>query len=235
MQPWAWQGIVTSIVAAVLFAVGATVLTWVRNKWPKYGSLALYWVATAACLSILSFALTGYVPFASHPPQVTADNIENNIKLWSENLGLAFTNAPIPDSYFGYRITTGSGNQIQVSRSTKQKPAYLQLAATLAVSLEHQAILGTLKKDQIETMMQEITLEVSKKGLGFAIASSVIPQTGTNSIGQTVMVFQKGISIASLSETSFASSIDEMESTIVLARVATQLALKRVTRPRSAF
>ena len=149
---WA-QGIITSVAATILCIGGATALTWIKNKWPKYGGLALYWFASAACLAVLWFAFTGHVPFAKVQQEVTAENIEANIKLWSENLGLAFTKANVPDSYFAYTITTHTGTPIQVFRPQKEKPAYIQFIATLTLSAEHQAVMKTLTQGQVETVM----------------------------------------------------------------------------------
>ncbi len=233
MPEWTWQGILTSIVATVLWAVGATMLTWIKHKWPKYGDLALYWVASAACLAVIVFATTGYRPFAKPRLQVTPENIESNVKLWSEDLGLAFTKGNIPDTYFALSLTTRTGTPIQVTRATKEKPSYLQFVTTLAFSPEHQAVMGTLTKDQIDTVMQEIALELAKTRVGSAIATMNMPQTGTNVVGQTMVVLQKAAPIAELNEARFSDYIDDMEFTASLTRSATSLALRRATIART--
>lgn len=135
MPDWTWQGVITSIVATVLWFGGASVLTWIRKKWPNAGNLALFWVASAACLAVLWYTATGIRPFTDRPERVTADNIETNLKTWCTNLGLAFVNQSqaVPDSYFAYTVTTRDGNQIVVSRRTKEKPAYLQFETDLVL------------------------------------------------------------------------------------------------------
>jgi hypothetical protein len=228
MESWISQGIITSTLATVLWAGGATLLTWIRNRWPTYGTLALYWVASAACLAVLWFATTGYVPFSTVPPRVTSENIEANMKQWSENLGLAFTKANIPDSYFAYTITTRSGTPIQVLRSQKEKPSYLQFVSTLMMAPEHQAIMGTLTKDQVDTVTQEIAIELDKTRVGFVIATVGLPQTGANSVGQTAIVLQRAGLITSLNESDFAAYVDDMEFAVQLTRAATTLAIKRM-------
>ena len=223
------QGIVTSILATLLCFGGATMLTWIKTRWPQYGDLVRYWLASAASLAVLWFAMTGYVPFSKRQLQITPDNIEANLKAWFENVGLPFTKANLPDTYFSYAITTRTGTPIQVSRMTKDKPAYLQFASTLMMSPEHQAMMGTLTKDQIETATEEIALELAKTRVGFAIASMNLPQTGTNATGQTAIILQKSAPIAGFSESSLGDYVDDMEFTVTLVRATTSLALRRAT------
>jgi hypothetical protein len=232
MPDWVWQGTFTSVVAALLFLGGATVLTWIRKRWPTYGNLALFWVASAACLGVLWFAVTGYAPFSSRPLRITTDNVEANMKLWCENLGLAFRQTNLPDTYFGYMITTRTGTQMSVSRRTKERPAYLQFETDILFAPEHQAVLSTLNKDQIETVMEEIGLELNKTRVGFTVGSLAMPQTTNNQIGQAFIALQKAAPIADLNENGFASYIDDMEFSAGLARNATQLALRRETKQR---
>jgi hypothetical protein len=194
-----------------------------------------YWLSTVAALAVLLFATTGYIPFAKpKPPEVNVDSIEKAVKIWSENLGLAFTKGNVPDTYFFYTITTRTGTPITVSRMTKEMPIYLQFQANLTFSPEHQAILGTLNKDQLDTVTQEITLELAKTRVGSAIATMGIPPAaGTNMIGQTVIALQKAAPISGLSEDKFAACVDDMEFTVALARAAVNLALRHATAGRT--
>ena len=224
---WTWQGILTGLLATGLWAVGATVLTWVKNKWPKYGDLALYWIASFACLGIVWYAATGYIPFSQPQVRVTSENVESNVKAWSESAGLGFVKAPISDSYFGYTLTTRTGTPIQVSRLRSEKQSYLQFASTISFAPEHQAILGTLTKEEVDAVVQEITLELTRTRVGFAIANLGIPQTGVSTTTQTAVILQKAVLITNLSEPTFTSCIDDMEFSVTTLRAATILALRR--------
>src|SRR5258708_2795016 len=192
MGSWT-QGIITSRLASVFCVGGATVLTWIKSRWPTYGNLALYWIASATCLALLWFAFTGYVPFSRRPPEMTTDNIESNVKLWFEDLGMAFKKTGTPDTYFSYSLTTRLGTPLQVSRLAKEKTAYLQLVSTLTLSPQHQAMMLTLSQDQVDAIIEEMALELSKTRIGFTIIKH-IPQTGM------AVVFQKSIPIADLTE-----------------------------------
>jgi hypothetical protein len=232
METWLWQGILTSVLAAVLWLGGATALTWVKRKWPKYGDLALYWIAIAACMAVIWFAVSGHALFSWPQPQVTPENIEANVRHWSEDLGLAYTRGTAPDSYFAYSLTTRTGTSIQVFRSVKDKPAFLQFGSQLTMSPEHQAMMATLTKEQVDTVVQEIALELDRTRVGFTIATLSTPQTSTP-VKQTVIVLQKATPITNLDEASFAAAADDIEFTVQLVRATTSLALRRARTNRS--
>ncbi|HXX18377.1 MAG TPA: hypothetical protein VEJ46_03155 [Candidatus Acidoferrum sp.] len=227
MGNWFWQGTLTSVAATILWLGGATVLTWIRYKWPKYGSLALYWIASAACIGVLWLATTGYVPFTKHQPEVTPDNIEQNLKVWSEDLGIPYASQPMPDTYFAFSMTTRSGTQFQVIRSTKEKPAYLQFQSQMTLAPDLQALMGTLAPSQVEEVTQEVTVELAKSRVGFTMATASTQQPNGKPITQTVILLQKGAPIASLNEYNFSGYVDDIEFTAQLAKAATAVALKR--------
>jgi hypothetical protein len=228
METW-FSGIVTSIIATLFLAACAAALTWVKSRWPRYGDLALFWFASAACFCVLWLAFTGYRPFSKVTPQVTAENIEAYIKAWSEELGMGFVKASAPDSYFAYTVSTRTNTPIQIARLRNDKPAYLQLTSTVMFAPEHQAALSTLTKDQIDTIFQEIALELNKTRVGFTIATLGLPQTGTNSVGQTAVVLQRAALITSVNEVRYTELLDDMEFAVQLTRVAASLSIKRAT------
>lgn len=237
-----WKAVFQSIFSRAVWEIilivgGGAVIGVVKAKWPNYAPRVLYGAAGAACIAALLFTMTGRAILSSPPPpETTPDNIEANVKVWSENFGIAFTKASIADTYFAFMLTTRSGLPVQVARMTREKPAYLQFATTLTFAPEHQAVLGTLTKDQIDTVMQEIALELAKTRVGSAIGTVSVPQTGTNILGQqTVIVLQRAAPIVNLNEAKFSDSIDDMEFTASLVRAATSLALRRATASRVAL
>lgn len=237
MDSWLWQGIVTSVLATLLWFGGATVLTWIKHKWPRYGDLALYWVACAACLAVLWFAITGYVPFSTRPPQITPENIEANLKAWSENLGLGITKVsqliPEQDAYFGMVVTLQSGNPVTVFRG-KQKPGYLQMQCPLALSQEHLAMLNKLTKDEAHAATQEVLLELARTKLGFQMmtASGQLVAPGGSAaqpivLQQTIVIMKAAPITNDLTEATFAQHINEIDSAIAIVRGSTELTLQR--------
>jgi len=232
---WTWQGILTSVLATLLLGGVSYMFTWARNKWPKYGDLVRYWLIIFAVLSVLVYTLTGYVPFAKpKPPEITASNIEQNIKQWCESLGLPFAKGNMPDSmaFFSYSVTS-KNNQITTVARTKDKPNYLQFLASLNFSPEHQAILGTLTKDQVYDVMQKIELELARTRVGSAIATVGVSQSGPIPAGaQTIIQNDKAIPIDSLNEYNFGLCIDDVDFTVNAARAVTNITMREITATR---
>src|SRR5260370_39918662 len=85
---WSWQGVITSIVSALLLGGIPTLLTWIKKKWPQHGELVRYWLTTAAALAILLYATTAYVLFAKHEVKITPADLEEQFKIWAEHLGM---------------------------------------------------------------------------------------------------------------------------------------------------
>jgi hypothetical protein len=121
---------------------------------------------------------------------------------------------------------------VMVSRAMKDKPAFLQFATTITFSPEHQAVMGTLTKDQVDTVIQEISLELARTRVGSAIGTMSLPQTGTNGVGQTMVVLQKAAPIGNLTEARFADAVDDIEFTVSLVRAAANLSLRHVAASR---
>ena len=241
---WTWQGTLTSVAAALLLLGVPTLLTWVKKKWPQHGELVRYWLTSAAAMAILLYATTGYILFAKHEVKITPENLELNIRKWSDDLGFSVARLqpgalPQPmEIYFGLAITLSNGNPILVYRA-REKSAFLQLVCPLALSPEHLQAMAKLRPDQQEAVNQEIQLELSKTKVGFSVTTSkaAAPQaSGSPPIGggqillQQMVILSKGVPISGdLNEATFASDLDEMDDAITLTRAQTALALRRYT------
>ncbi len=230
-----WKAIGQSLFSRALWEIiiiigGGALIGVLKAKWPSYAPRAIYVVAGAACTAIILFTLTGRAILSNPlPPETGPDNIEENVKLWSEDLGLAFTKANIPDTHFAYSITTGNGIAIQVMRSKKEKPFYLQMITTLLLSPANQATLTTLTKDQIDSFTDELSVELNKGRVGFSLAFMSMPQTGTNAASQTILVLQKAAPINGLTELGFSQLTDDINFTAQLVKADTTLILRRMT------
>jgi hypothetical protein len=124
MNNWIFQGVFTSVVAALIWAGSASLLTWIIAKWPKVGNTILYWLGSAVLIGILWFVIAGHPPFLAPPPLVNSDNIEKNIKLWSENLGIPIVRQDVPtgsDFSFLYTVTTKDGLPIEVGEACQKQ------------------------------------------------------------------------------------------------------------------
>ncbi len=165
MGGWA-QGIFTSLIASVLIVGIPTLLTWIKNKWPQHGELVRFWLTTAAALAILLYATTGYIPFAKHEIQITPENLEENIKLWAEHLGMNIGPATESDSYFAHTLSIPNMAQpVEVFRS-KEKPGYLQFKATIQVAKEHQMAFSKMSQEAIDRINEQLALDIGRANLG---------------------------------------------------------------------
>jgi len=115
---------------------------------------------------------------------------------------------------FIYLIALPSGRSVLVG-NPKQREGYLQLEGTMALGPEHQAALKKLSPTQLESIMDEINLEMAIGKVGFGFVN-----------GPTQAMFvSKAIPISSsLNENSFVGYLDEMDSALLLAREAIRLA-----------
>lgn len=233
-----WKAIFQSLFSRAIWEIvliigGGAVIGTIKAKWPNYAPRVLYGISGATCVAVLLFTLTGRAILSSPlPPDSTPENVEANVKLWSENLELPFAKTTVADSYFAYSITTRTGTPIVVTRATKEKTSYLQFVSTITFAPEHQAVLGTLTKEQVDTVMQEISLELSRTRVASTIATRGLPETGANVARQTMVVLQRAQLISSLDEGQFADRVDDMEFAVAMVRSATSLSLRRATAAR---
>jgi hypothetical protein len=83
-------------------------------------------------LQLFGLQATGRSPFAKQQIEITPENIEENLKIWADNVAISLTRANIPESYFGYIANHPGADAIQVFRA-KDKPGYLQFSATISL------------------------------------------------------------------------------------------------------
>ncbi|HXY15357.1 MAG TPA: hypothetical protein VEI26_12725 [Terriglobales bacterium] len=233
---WVWQGVFTSILAALLWAGGATVLTFIKHRWPDYGSLALYWLGSAVVIGALWFVVTGHPPLMAFPPQVTAENIAENIKMWAENLGLAIAKQTAPgDISFVYTVTSRDGWQIAIARSTKDKPNYIEFGTSIAAPPDIQALLSTITQEQKQTLTDEIGAELNQGRIGFSFSTLTPVQVPGNPITspQVSVMLEEGIRISELNEQKFSQTLDDINFTANFVKLRTKLILQSMNAAKS--
>jgi hypothetical protein len=131
--------------------------------------------------------------------------------------------------------TKGSNNPIEI-RKFKQSPAYIQLQSNLALTPEHQKIVAKLTEEQSAFVTEELERELGHTRIGFTIVGP--PQSQTEPQIQLV-ILSKGVPISGLTESTFASAIDEMDSAIRVSRSTTALLLdhgplhEAIAKPRA--
>jgi hypothetical protein len=216
------QNIFANWIYDVLFlAGGGALLGYLKAKKLDFTPIVLYVMAGVTCVAIVLFTLTGR-PLLSRPlQQSTPDNVEANIKAWSDDLGFAVAKAQAvpPGASFALLVTLASGNPIVVAR-INQMPNYVQLSCGLVLSPEHHAAMAKLSKGQADAVKQEVILELALSRMGY----TTMEQQGNSQLQSIVL--SKSIPIADLAEPGFLGYMNEMDSAVSLARAATILALK---------
>jgi hypothetical protein len=208
---WLWQAATWDW---VLVPLGGILLAYLRKKNPNWAGVLIYGLGGSAFIALIIFALMGR-PMLSRPkPQTTTDNVEANIKTWADDLSLSVQKQT--DNNFSFVVGIGlpSGRMVQVGKP-KQRDRYLQFQGNMALGPEHLAFLKKMTLPQMERVSDEINLEMARSKIGFLIVGT--PFKG--------IVVTKGVPItSSLTEDSFAASLDEIDSSMLLAREAIRLA-----------
>lgn len=234
-----WHGVVSNLLYAVLIFGGGALLAVLRVKWPNYADPVRYGVIGAACVAIILFAFTGRALLSKRPPEVTPDNLEENIRKWADSLGMSVARGssqifPAQDIYFALNITMENGTPLMVFRG-KEKSGFLQIQCPLTLSPDHLATLQKLTKEEQEAVTQEVLLELAKSKVGFQVMTATgVPMntpTAPPAVLQQTILLMKGVPITSdMNEASFAQSANEIDAAVTLTRAATALALQRYSR-----
>jgi len=224
----------------LLLGVGIA-LERLKAKWPVLASRVLYGLAAATCTAVLIFTFTGHGFLSRQRPEVTPENVEENVRKWADDLGLGVTRMQSGPNqqqiYFGLVITLFNGTPLEVFRG-KEKPGFLQMQCALTLSPEHLDMLGKLGKEQAADAMQEILLEMARSRIGFIMqTASTAPLPGGQgtttkaAILQQTMIVTKPLAITDdLTEATFGDRVNELDSEVGLVRAATNLTLERYSR-----
>jgi hypothetical protein len=217
-----WSSVLSNAVWWLLFIGGSAVLGWLRAKRPQIAAPILYGLAGATCLGILWFTFTGHAFLSKSQPETTQENVEENVKKWVDELGLGITKNPkMGDVYFSYVVALKSGNPIAVTRVTGL-PGFLQFQSQLLLAPEQQGELAKMSKEQVESVTQELILQLALSKVGYTLAGSEQTHLMQN------IILMKSVPITgNLTEASFASSLDELDSALSLVRVTLALSIKR--------
>lgn len=208
---WLWQAATWDW---VLVPLGGILLAYLRRKNPNWAGVFIYGLGGSAFIALIIFALMGRPILSKPKPQTTPDNVESNIKTWADDLSLVVQKQM--DNNFSFVVGIGlpSGRMVQVGRS-KQRDRYLQFQGNMPLGPEHLDFLKKITPSQLERISDEVNLEMARNKMGFLVVGS--PFKG--------IVVTKGVPItSSLTEDSFAASLDEVDSSMLVAREAIRLA-----------
>jgi hypothetical protein len=202
-----FQTIFGSLLYDLLLAAGvAALLGWLKSKASQWANPVLYGIVAFTAVLIIGYVLTGRPVLSKQQPQVTPENIEANVKTWSENLGMSVERTNRQDAFFSYAMRLYSGDPV------------LQFMSTISIAPEHQAILAKLSQVQSEKMIQELNLEVARANLGcsFGISGTQNATSGTRFL--TAVFLQRGVPLENLNEGYFGVNFDEITRGVELVR-----------------
>jgi len=203
----------------VLVPLGGIMLALLKRKksdW-VWTSPILYGLAGSAFIAMIMFALMGRPMLSRQKPQTTPENIESNVKMWADNFSLGIQKQTDDKFSFLYAIALPSGRAVLVGRPV-QRDRYLQFQGIMPISPEHEAILEKLSPPQLERFTDEVNIEMARSKMGFLLVGGPIKG----------VIVTKAIPITnSLTEDSFVAYLDEIDSSMMLAREAIRLALLR--------
>lgn len=230
MPDWIWQGVLTSLGAALLWLIGDRLFKRIWEKSKDQADLVRYRLTVLTCFVIITavgFAAFGYAPFRKPPAEsakVTPENIEENIKLWAEHLRMNLGPANEPDTYFAYTVSLPDmGQPVEVFRSTKEKPGYLQFKALITVAPEHQLAFAKMSEVAVQRVIEQLDLDIERANLGCSFGVLV----GTNDQRKKTIkgaFLQRGVFIANLNEVYFSDTFDQVTRGVAIVQSSIRLA-----------
>lgn len=143
------------------------------------------------------------------------ENVESNVETWADKFSLGIQKQEDVKFSFVFAISLPSGRTVPVGRP-KEQSRYLQFQGNMSIAPEHEAILKSLSAPQLERVIDEINIELARSKIGFAFVTGTV-----NGI-----IVTKSVPITNdLTEDSFIASLNEIDSSMLLAREAIRLAM----------
>ncbi|MEK7995251.1 MAG: DUF2299 family protein [Planctomycetota bacterium] len=210
---------VGKIIGSLLASAGATMLAWLKRKgWP-WATPILYGLGAFSLIISGLIGLQWWLrPIEKPPERITSANVEAHIRDWLDAFGLGVQRQEGSASDLVFAVTLHNNNHVMVSRN-RQRDRYITLQGKINVSAEHAAIIAKVPAGQAMRLYDEITLEMARSKVGFAVVT-----TPPGARVQAVVV-TKGLLIDDLTGDILAKGLDEIDSGMVLAKHTIRLAL----------
>ena len=155
---WFWQGIVSNMFWVALTVIIGIIWGWLRHKNVSWLPVLAYGLAGCAFTAVIIYTMIGRSLLSTQQPQTTPENVEANLRAWSDDARLGVTRAPTAQGmYFALAVTLQNGNKIIVGRAN-ERPNDIQVQSALVLAPEQQAALAKLTKEQADDVTAEITL-----------------------------------------------------------------------------
>jgi hypothetical protein len=222
---WLAQALVSQLTWEIILMLGGgTLLGYLRKRLPEHASSIAYGIFGVTCVAVLLYTITGRGLMYRKPPEsVTPENVEGNIKAWADHLAMSLERQPPEgDVFFSYVAHVRMADPVIIARA-KEKPGYLQFAATLTASQEHQAILSKLNRHDYGKFLNDLSLELARLRMATGVVFRTDNRRGAE--GNLVILLQKAVPIPDLSEGRFVEAFDDVSLASNEVRAAIRVAL----------
>jgi hypothetical protein len=219
------QSIFARFIWELLLATGVGgLIAGLKVKKEKWAGPVLYGLTAFVLIFVLGFVLTGQAPLHGQPQEVSAENVEDNIKIWADHLAMSLERQPPSEpNFFSYLGRVHQGDPIEIFRA-KEKPAYIQLKGALSsLSAEHRAAFAKLSEHDATNFLNQLNLDLTR--LKMTVALGVVYDVAKRQPIDFSVAIQKAVPISNLNEGSFAEQFDEVNTAVAQVRAATNLGL----------
>lgn len=205
------EGIFGTFLYDLLFAsLVGTLLAYLRAKKEKWAAPALYGLSGFAAVFVIAFVFVGHSLLFKEQPRTTPENVEANIKAWSDSFNLGVQSFPIPNNYFYLAVTLHSGQKVAIMRP-KERDQYLKFEGIWAMSPDDMAAIRKLPKPQQFRLQDAVSLELSRAKIGFGFTGDPI---------ETIRLMRWVPITESLTKDTFIGYMDELDIDLIMAREA---------------
>ena len=217
------QGVVTNWIADVgkvaALALLGVIAALIKSRFPRLGTLILYGVGVCALLIVIFGTFRFIDTLPPKVPQVTLDNVEENIRTWLDHFELGTRKTSMAGAIFTFEVTLKNGVPIVVTR-LKEFDAYITLQTHITLSPDHKTLLDQLKSEQAEQLIHKLLLEMARSKILAAISRPL----------QSVSLFRRVPITSSLTEATFIERIEEVNFAFLLVNETIVLELDRLVK-----
>jgi hypothetical protein len=186
-----------------------------RKRNSPYATPVLYCLGCFASLTVICYFVVSFLNLPSDPPMATtSENVEENTKLWTGNLGYSVRKIDQANNYFTLIITDIEGRGFVVRRPTQMGGRYLVIESTLTITGSDKETYDNLSDVAKEEVEEEISAEVAKQNISFGVHP---PTINLNELTP----------ISNLTENELRESINVVVNTLIIARQTFEIELKK--------
>ena len=217
MPPWMVQGLATQIVWGLLVLAGGIVIAYLKRTASEWFAPAVYGLAASAIIAIGLYAFMRLISLPGRPtPQITAENVEQNIRAWLDEFSLSSRKLDEPAATFALLITLSNGDLIEVARPKGQYARYIVFRTTIVVDPKIGDMIKQLTPDQAFQLNEEVGSEMAR--MKISVDPLAVPLTTVGLTSRTPLT-------RDLTEDSFIEQLDLVEYSMTIARNTIRLKL----------